>query len=104
METKEVTLKSGKKVTVRELSALEDTLAYRMVGPEFDKENHFAGGVTVRSIQIALSVVKVEDKDVAPMRKLEDIFEFMAKFSKKDWAKVTEAYMDLNEAEDEEGE
>lgn len=104
METKEVVLKSGKKLVIRELSALEDTLAYRMVGPEFDGNNHFAGGVTVRSIQIALSIVKVDDKDVAPLRKLEDIFEFMAKFSKKEWSKVTEAYMDLNEADDEEGE
>lgn len=99
MEQKEVLLASGKKVVVRELSALEDVLSFRMVGPDFDEKNQFGGGVTVRSVQIALSVASLDDVEVKPMRKLEDVFQFMAKFSKKDWQKITDAFSELNEAE-----
>lgn len=101
MRTKELELKSGKKVVVRELSALEDVLSFRMVGPDFDQNNQFGGGVTVRSIQIALSVVSVDGKDCKPLRKLEEVFEFMTQFSKREWLSVTEAFASLNEADDE---
>lgn len=98
---KEVQLKSGRKVVVKELSALEDVLSFRMVGPDFDQNNQFGGGVTVRSIQIALSVVSVDDVDTKPLRKVEDVFEFMTKFTKKEWGAITQAFTELNEAEDE---
>lgn len=101
MQKTVVTLRSGKKVAVRELSALEDTLAFRMVGPDFDEENKFGSGVTVRAVQVALSVTEVDGKDVSSMRKLDDVFEFMAQFGKKDWAKITDAYFEMNEADDE---
>lgn len=101
MRTKELTLKSGKKVVVRELSALEDVLSFRMIGPDFDQNNQFGGGVTVRSVQIALSLVSVDGEDVKPLRKLEEVFEFMTRFSKKEWSAVTEAFSELNEVDDE---
>jgi hypothetical protein len=101
MNTKELVFKSGKKVVVRELSALEDVLSFRMVGPDFDQNNQFGSGVTVRSVQIALSVSSVDDVECKPMRKLEDVFEFMTKFSKKEWMSITEVFSELNEAEDE---
>lgn len=99
MDQKEVLLASGKKVVIRELSALEDVLSFRMVGPDFDEKNQFGGGVTVRSVQIALSVLSVNDVEVKPMRKLEDVFQFMAMFSKRDWQKITEVFSELNEDE-----
>jgi hypothetical protein len=98
---KELQLKSGKKVVVKELTALEDVLSFRMVGPDFDQNNQFGGGVTIRSIQIALSVVSVDDVEVKPLRKIEDVFEFMTRFTKKEWSAVTQAFSELNEAEDE---
>lgn len=98
---KEVELKSGKKIVVKELTALEDVLSFRMVGPDFDQNNQFGGGVTVRSIQIALSVVSVDGVETKPLRKIEDVFEFMTKFTKKEWSAVTQAFSDLNEADDE---
>jgi hypothetical protein len=101
MRTKEVELKSGRKFVVRELSALEDVLSFRMVGPDFDQNNQFGGGVTVRSIQISLSVVSVDGKEPKPLRKLEEVFEFMSQFTKREWLAVAEAYSELNEAEDE---
>lgn len=101
MQTKEVVLKDGRKVTMKELSALEDVQAYRFVGKDFDEDNKFGGGVTVRSIQVALAVEKIDGKNPGPMQKLEDVFAFMAGFGKKDWGKLTEAYYDLNEADDE---
>lgn len=101
MRTKEVTLKSGKEVVIRELSALEDVLSFRMVGPDFDQNNQFGGGVTVRSIQIALAVVSVNGEEVKPLRKLDEVFEFMTRFTKKEWAQVMEAFSELNEADDE---
>lgn len=101
MRTKEIELKSGKKVVVRELSALEDVLSFRMVGSDFDQNNQFGGGVTVRSVQIALSVVSVDGKDCKPLRKLEEVFEFMAGWSKKEWFLIAETFSELNEADDE---
>lgn len=101
MRTKEIELKSGKKVVVRELSALEDVLSFRMVGSDFDQNNQFGGGVTVRSVQIALSVVSVDGKEMKPLRKLEEVFEFMSQFSKREWFAITETFSDLNEADDE---
>lgn len=101
MRTKELTLKSGKKIIVRELSALEDVLSFRMIGPDFDQNNQFGGGVTVRSIQIALSIVKIDGEEIKPLRKLEEVFEFMTRFSKKEWMSVTDAFSELNEADDE---
>jgi len=101
MRTKELSLKSGKKIVVRELSALEDVLSFRMVGPDFDQNNQFGGGVTVRSAQIALSVLKIDGEEAKPLRKLEEVFEFMTRFSKKEWAAITEAFSELNEVDDE---
>lgn len=101
MQTKEVKFKDGRKVTVKEISALEDTLAFRMVGKDFDEDNKFGGGVTVRSIQIALSIKEVDGKDVEPMRKADEVFSFMSKFTKREWNKLSEAYFELNEADDE---
>lgn len=101
MLKKEFPLKNGKKVTIKELSALEDVMSYRMVGPDFDQDNKFGGGVTVRSIQVAMSVEKIDGEDVKPFRKIEDVFEFMSKFSKKEWAVITGAYFEMNEADDE---
>jgi hypothetical protein len=98
---KEVELKSGKKVVVKELTALEDVLSFRMVGPDFDQNNQFGGGVTVRSIQIALAVVSVDGVEAKPLRKIEDVFEFMTKFTKKEWNAITQAFSELNEADDE---
>jgi hypothetical protein len=101
MRTKELKLKTGKEVVVRELSALEDVLSFRMVGPDFDQNNQFGGGVTVRSIQIALSVQSVDGEEVKPLRKIEDVFEFMTRFTKKEWTQVSEGFSELNEADDE---
>lgn len=103
MRTKDLTLKNGKKLVIRELSALEDVLSFRMIGPDFDQNNQFGGGVTVRSVQIALSVLKIEGEDAKPLRKLEEVFDFMTRFTKKEWAAITEVFSELNEA-DEEGE
>lgn len=103
MRTKDLTLKNGKKLVIRELSALEDVLSFRMIGPDFDQNNQFGGGVTVRSVQIALSVLKIEGEDTKPLRKLEEVFDFMTRFTKKEWAAITEVFSELNEA-DEEGE
>lgn len=97
MEKSELKLPSGKSVVVKELSALEDVLSYRMLGSEFDEKNQFGSGVTIRSIQVALSVVSVDGVDVKPMRKLEDVFEFMARFSKRDWSAVSMEFSKLNE-------
>jgi hypothetical protein len=101
MQTKEIQLRGGKKVVVRELSALEDVLSFRMVGPDFDQNNQFGGGVTVRSIQIALSVVSIDGKECKPLRKLEEVFEFMTQFSKREWLAISDAFSELNEADDE---
>ena len=101
MASKEVTLKDGRKVVVKELSALEDVMSYRMVGPDFDQDNKFGGGVTVRSIQVAMSVASVDGKELKTFMKIEEVFEFMTKFSKKEWALITDAYFDMNEADDE---
>jgi hypothetical protein len=97
MEKSELKLPSGKKVVVKELSALEDVLSYRMLGSDFDEKNQFGSGVTVRSIQVALAVVSIDDVEVKPMRKLEDVFEFMARFSKRDWTAVMLEFAKLNE-------
>jgi hypothetical protein len=97
MEKSEVVLPSGKKAVVKELSALEDVLSYRMLGSDFDEKNQFGSGVTVRSIQIALSVVSVDGVEIKPLRKLEDVFEFMARFSKRDWNAVSTEFVKLNE-------
>lgn len=101
MVTKELKLKSGKVVLLKELSALEDVLSFRMVGPDFDQNNQFGGGVTIRSIQIALSILSIDGVEPKPLRKLEEIFEFMTKFTKKEWTAIAEAFSELNEADDE---
>lgn len=104
---KEVKFKSGRTITVGEISALEDTLAYRMAGKDFEEDNKFAGSVIFQAAQTALSIKKVDGVEVKRPRNTEELFAFMAGFSKKEWSKVQDAYMEINigdSEDDEQGE
>jgi len=99
---KEIKFKSGRTITVGEISALEDTLAYRMAGKDFEEDNKFAGSVIFQAAQTALSVKKVDGVEVKRPRTTEELFTFMAGFSKKEWSKVQDAYMEINIGDDDE--
>ena len=102
LKANEVKLRDGRIVEIRELSALEDSLAYRLAGPELAKDNNqILSGLTVRATQVAASLAKIDGKDCPPIRSLEEVFNMQAKFGKKDWAKISDKYFEVNEAEDE---
>ncbi len=102
LKQNEVRLKDGRILEIKELSALEDSVAYRMAAPELVKEdNQIISGMTVRAAQIALSIAKVDGEDFKPVRELQDVFNLQAKYGKKAWAKISDKYFEINEADDE---
>jgi hypothetical protein len=89
-------LKSKKSVEIRELTALDDVLSYHLMGKSFDTENVLPSAMTHRYVSVVLSLVKVDEEDVQPPRSLEDAYQTLAQFSKKEWSEVLDLFDEVN--------
>lgn len=100
----EKVLKSGKKVEMKELTALEEVLSYHLMGKSFDAENSIPTAILHRSVSIVLSLVKIDGEEVVTPATLDQVYAILAKFSKKDFDELAAVYRELNVVEDEPGE
>ena len=95
----EATLKNGKKVVVRELSALDEVMVYNLVGQNYDEKNVLGAGVLQRYASALLSVVSVDDVQLDMPKTVEDVLKGLKQFSKRDWQEVLELSDKLNSFE-----
>lgn len=93
----EKTLKSGKVVEIRVLSALDEVLGYQLMGKGYDEKNQLGSAVLHRCVMALLSIDKIDGEDFAPPSTLEDVFKKLAEFPKPDWKEVMDLYSAVNE-------
>lgn len=92
------TLKSGRTVVVKEISALEDIMAYQLISKDIDKDNLVASGVLHRSVLTLLSIVTVNGTPPTIPATIDDVYIALAGYKKREWDEISELY---NEANDE---
>lgn len=95
----EKVLSSGKKVECKELTALEEVLAYQFAGKGYDEKNVVGSAVLIRSVMAALSVVSVDGEAIERIKSLDEVYAMMANFKRKEWAEVMDLYEQLNEVD-----
>lgn len=92
----EKVLKTGRKIEMKELSALEEILAYQLLGENFDPDKVVASVILQRSVCAVLCMESVDDKPVVTPAKLEDVYSVLAKFKKREWDEVMDLYDAVN--------
>jgi hypothetical protein len=95
----EKTLCTGKKVVVNELSALEEVLAYQLLGKSYDEKNMIGTATLQRSLLTLLSIGSVDGVDYVPPKSLEDAFTKLKDFSKKEWNEIQALYSEVNDVD-----
>lgn len=95
----EETLKSGKKVALKEITALEEVLAYQILGKAYDEKNMVGTAALHRSVLTLLSIEKIDDVDFVPPKDLPEAFAKLKTFGKRDWAEIGTLYSKLNDVD-----
>lgn len=101
-ETEIVILKDGRKITVSELTGMDEMIAAKVVGAEM---NTGAGLLQYRAVLNAFAITEIDGEKVKRPTSLVDAQIFLSKFRTKDTARISKAYSRLNDdTEDDLGE
>lgn len=103
-ETIVVELKDKRKITVSELTGLDEMIASKVTGVEMNTPG--SGMLQYRQILLAFSIVAIDDKPTERPTDINKVRAFLAGFKMKDTSKLQKAFSQLNDAdkEDSEGE
>jgi hypothetical protein len=96
-ETKEVTLKSGTKVVVKELSALEEVLAYQLVDKKSSEADSIGSIVLHTYVTVALSIASIDGEALKPLTTIDDVYQVLGMFGKREWNALVEEVNKLGE-------
>ena len=96
LDKKELTLKDGRKVVVRQLTALDEFLSLDLLGEKVDAEDMGKAFLKQLNVQVAMSVFSVDGERVERPKKFDDVLNIMIQFKKPEWAKITTVYNELN--------
>lgn len=93
---KDVTLADGRKVTVRNLNGADEMLALQLVGKQLKQDEIVVGMLLVSNMQFVLSMVLLDDQQIATPKNYAEALTLLGSFEKADLDKVREAYQELN--------
>lgn len=99
---KDFVLKNGRKVSISELSALEDVMTYHLGGDKIDiDKNAISSAMLLRSISVALSLKSVDEVELKIPESIDDVYKLLHSFTKKEWSEIQKYHDELNGTEDE---
>jgi hypothetical protein len=101
----EYTLKSGRKVELRELTMLDDVLCTQLVGENLTEEavqkNPYGNGYMQAMVECVLAIVKYDGQDILPPKDVSDAFKIMKMIPKRDGDEIFKLHKELNKDVDE---
>lgn len=91
----EVVLKDGRKVVMREGSALDEIVSCDLLG-KVNPENPTETMMKQYTAQVALCILSVDGQKQERPKNHAELLKLMAEFKKGDWSKLTAKYNELN--------
>lgn len=95
----QVKLSDGRVITMREATGSDEMIVAGYLGDVYTADT--SGSVILLNCLIAISIEKINDEKVSPLRGFEAFRDFMGSFKQKDWRKIRTLYYKING--DEEG-
>jgi hypothetical protein len=96
MELVEKTLKTGKVVVFREATALEEMLAWQMLGDKLGDPDNIGANVVFGNVAIALTVASINGQALLPATKLDEVMVVLAQFKQREWREAVKLYDEIN--------
>lgn len=93
------TLKSGRTIEIKTLSALDEVLGYQLLGKGYDEKNQLGNAVLHRCVMALLAIDKLDGEDFMPPQDLNEALKKLATFPKQEWKEIMELYTAVNEVD-----
>ena len=100
LQTEDVVLNDGRKVTVSETTGLDEMIGAQIVGDDMNPVKPGASALMMRTVFIVLSIKEIDGNKVNRPTSLTQIEAFMAQFTSRQLQKIGAAYSRLNDDPD----
>ena len=90
----QVRLSDGRIVELRELLGSDEMIVAGQLGDVFEANG--SGAIIFQNCLIARTIVKVNEQPVQPLRKYEDVRDFLSGFKAKDYLKIKRLFDKVN--------
>lgn len=89
-------LRTGKKIVVKELTALEEVFSYQLMGKDFDPDNVVQSALLHRSVQTVLSIAEIDGEKMLTPSSMDQVYATLGKFSAREWKEILVVFDEVN--------